>query len=67
MVRGASAPEKIALEMAFLNIGVLPTVAIYRMITGCVFRLMMQLKSGDNGFVRQGEAEIGDHEANARD
>lgn len=53
MVRGASIPEKIALEMAFLNIGVLPTMAIYRMITRCVFRLMIQLKSGDNWFVNK--------------
>jgi hypothetical protein len=51
MVQGASTPEKISLEMAFLIISVLPTVAIYRMITRCAFPLMMQLKSGDNWFV----------------
>jgi hypothetical protein len=51
MVQGASTPKKIALEMACLNIGVLPTVAIYEMITRCAFRLMMQIKSGDSRFV----------------
>jgi hypothetical protein len=37
MVQGASTPKKIALEMACLNIGVRPAVAIYEMMTRCAF------------------------------